>query len=218
MQYLINLESRLDRLIFSKGWIKGEIKVLKAIDGSRVEIKGLIFDNKFDRPSFDLIFNTLTNTEKACFASHLMCIKLFNESKEEFCTIFEDDIRINCNLESDKIIDLVKEKLPQDFDICFLNNDLNENQFVNSSKLEIEKMNKKVDFSKGNTGSASYIISKQGSEKFLNIVRKYGVKEPIDWYIKFCSDEINVYKCNMNLFVQKNLKDTNIKHSLGKII
>ena len=111
----------------------------------------------------------LSGGEAGCALSHLLVIKKFLESSDEYVSIFEDDAKIMDAefLQIDKLLNDIGVK---EFDILYLTK-----RMAHNAKFEI----------KGGWGTEGYILTKKGAQNIYNILTcGSGIFHPIDNHIQ----------------------------------
>jgi glycosyl transferase family 25 len=204
----INLEKRPEK----KDKIENEFKKNNIINYKRFDA---IDGNKFDEiPKLKISICQDTNISKGqygCYLSHKKCYENFLESNKDFLLVLEDDVCFLDNFISGlHKISEISEKIDIDFIYLSRSHIIFENMF------EIDKRYYYDDFIYSpiicGYGFHSYILTKKGVTKFLNIIEIYektliknGLGLPIDCldYLKNIGKNNNIH---MNIFALK--KDT----------
>jgi len=201
----INLEKRPEK----KDKMENEFKKNNITNYKRFDA---IDGNKFDEiPKLKIPMCTDTNMSKGqygCYLSHKNCYETFLKSDKEFLLILEDDI---CFLEN-FIHELNRiSKISKKIDIDFIY--LSRSYIIFENMFEINKKYYNDDFIYSpiicGYGFHSYILTKKGVSKFLNIINIYektlmnnGIGLPIDCldYLKNIGKNNNI---NMNIYALK---------------
>lgn len=166
--YWINLDRSTDRRASMEEILKDE--VFNGIPNERIKA----YDGKMDPES---VFKKLivdvkkqTDSEYACFLSHLEAIRTFNESSYNVGLIFEDDVNLEFKKHWKKSVQEIMDNAPSDWDVMLLNYVY----YNNKEDIMFKTWDNNPDYDKaiGNYySSLAYLINKSGSEKILNIYR-----------------------------------------------
>jgi GR25 family glycosyltransferase involved in LPS biosynthesis len=220
--FIVNLIRRTDRKEdtekkFEKAGISElDYEFIEAVDGKELEltdeINTLFLGNDFgSRKGFI-----------GCALSHYNLWKQLVESKCNYYTIFEDDIKL-CDGFKEKW-DKAKNNL-EEIDILFLgytvfNKDKDE-QHKYVEKGSIQQLNCQLYIG----GFYSYIITQSGAKKLLEYIEKNGIKHGIDYLIKIVpelklynsqphivfSDWVSIFNLDVDSDIQKDYSSLNIK-------
>jgi GR25 family glycosyltransferase involved in LPS biosynthesis len=160
--YVINLKEADERLAFFREQIKTFPILTK-----HLEIFSAISKN--DKPLLDELKKkykvTLKNGgEAGCTLSHLLVLKKFIESGEDYCAVLEDDAKVL----SDDLWDvdtLMKDINISEFDILYLTKRISHN-----AKYEPT----------GGWGTEGYIVSKVGAKRVYELFTCSAINVPID--------------------------------------
>lgn len=162
------------------------VECFAAIDG-RSTLPELQADESIDqRDSLKRRLITLTNTEIACYLSHLRAIKQAHVEGVEHLCLFEDDISLEEEFASviNKVI-----ALPEEFELVRLMGLKRHKYKVIDQLAEKYKLVRPV---KGLCGAQGYVLNRKGMEKII----KHGscIREPIDkFYDHFWEIDLRCY-------------------------
>jgi len=106
--YFINLDENRDRWDNLTPELQAKITRFPAINGKKLDKDQLIKDGLIAEE------NNLRMGQIGCALSHITILKHIQQQDEQYGLILEDDVTIPPDFEVDKL------KLPEDFDICFL--------------------------------------------------------------------------------------------------
>ena len=209
---IINLDKRPDR--FEK--IKKEkqfdfLEYLRfpAVDGSKI----------FSNPQLEKIFEGNDYNMKqgmvGCALSHIkIYIDFINTKNLDVLLILEDDI-ICCDNFKQKFMETCEKLFINNWDICYIghHNKYPEEKNTNTN-IKKYTAQESLNFSIG--GTFSYLISKQGAKKLLEIINTFGMINCIDTIQQKSADFLSVYYCYPsliyceNFFINQNI-DTDIQ-------
>lgn len=135
---------------------------------------------------------------KGCFLSHLDCYRNFLKSNEDYCVIFEDDVKfINISKNNHKIIKQVIKNSPN-YDIIFL------------GYREIKSLicSKNPRFLEGTFLQAhSYIINRYATNKIIEYYKNYKKWQHID--ILFSILNLKTIALRQRICIQRQSKSDN---------
>lgn len=153
-----------------------------------------------------------------CFLSHFKCWTLLLSSGADLACIFEDDAQV---LISPQRV-LNASNIPQDADLIFLNNRMSEG-FMDSETL-VKIKDKGVFFAdafeavkrtyqKGlaidGVGTDGYLITKSGADKLLEMFKRHGLYQCVDWEILINSLNKSDFEELVNLHGNKSFSHIN---------
>ena len=212
--YFINLDKRSDRwenlqALFEVCATKSVLKPIRfsAVDGKELEwndeYKTLFRrDEKFVALNpYYFIKEYLYKGEIGCALSHYNAWKhIANLPNGEVVGVFEDDIYFNIGF-SDRIRELKKWMLDsKELDIVFLgsNNKPLHNEIITSfasassggSTTRVIKFDDRIRTQ--GAGAYSYLITPEGASKLLMCIEKYGIPQPVDWFMMSLVNEVNI--------------------------
>jgi GR25 family glycosyltransferase involved in LPS biosynthesis len=213
--YLITLNDNykndnLDNLKFT---------IIKGINGKLLNNDSSNSDqlNKFN----SVYQNIGPKSAMGCALSHIQCWETFIKSDDDYCLILEDDIFIDNDKIKLKINDLIEfyiEETPKSFDMLYLGyikGKLIENLMYLIGKTKNSKSNSKFNskyIEEPNLvlGLHSYILSKQGANKLLNLIKKNPINHHLDYYIQnlYKNNLIDIYITKPRLFYQTSTYST----------
>ena len=162
--YWINLDRSTDRRAHME-------KMLKEPTFNRIPNQRIVaFDGKKSSHKVFAKLNILsakkqTNVEYACLLSHMEAIRTFDESKNKFGLIFEDDATLEFQKYWTKTTKEIMNKAPTDWEVimlCYIYKDSSD-PFYNWETT-------KTDYDKGTNyySGLAYIINKKGSAKIMH--------------------------------------------------
>jgi GR25 family glycosyltransferase involved in LPS biosynthesis len=225
--HVINLDRRPDRLVEVTNQLLGiPYTRFSAVDGKSLtlssEIKYLFTEReKYQKnpyPGHRMIKNVL-----GCALSHIQLWKqtILLPKENQYTRIFEDDIVLVPDfLERFSLINSFLQE-NQDWDLLFLgylddrplyNDHLIATKSMGNIFQAIHKFNKKASRLHGG-GTHAYCISQKGANKLLNLIDKFGINQPIDWFMIEMFSFVNAYKCIPQLVRIKDSNDTDIQNS-----
>ena len=157
--YWINLDRSKNR----KSWIEKNFKKLgitkhtrvSAVDGSKLRVYNLNIPKEY--------YNTHSNNEIACTASHLNCIKQSYNNKDNIAIICEDDVCFTLLKAIGKSLNEIISKCPRDWEIIQLGQ-----SNPDEMKLLLKKNKEYVNWEKKYWGAFCYIINRKGIKKLYN--------------------------------------------------
>ena len=157
--YWINLDRSKDR----KSWIEKNFKKMgitkhtrvSAVDGSKLRVYNLNIPKEY--------YNTHSNNEIACTASHLNCIKQSYNNKDNIAIICEDDVCFTLLKAIGKSLNEIISKCPRDWEIIQLGQ-----SNPDEMKLLLKKNKEYVNWEKKYWGAFCYIINRKGIKKLYN--------------------------------------------------
>lgn len=224
--YVINLEDKVDRYKFIETMIpSSSLNRVVAVDGRNGKsLNQELFERTRTPIVKTLQFPQLSQTEKACCLSHFKVWNLILSSlslnDHKYSVILEDDVV--CKLKGSSIDKLFREvirKVPTDFDVCFLNfDDVRTDSYektIDIDSVEIVKITEKIQSLEKSLCSHAYIITRQGCEKLFKASKEYHFQEPLDWFLRYSYQYLNLYKCSENLFEQTSTFPSDITHLQG---
>lgn len=188
---VINLERRPDRLDYIKKHLDGlNFRIFPAVDG-----KVLQMDEEIVK-----LFSNCGYLQKNPYPGHQWCkdvigcalshYRLWKEasSSDAPLAIFEDNV-----VKSDNFIQRftsVMEYLhahEKEWDLCFLGylDDrpiYDDKEVTDLGEVKIHEFNS-IPARKHGGGTHGYVINRKGAQKLLNLAEKYGIAQPVDWFI-----------------------------------
>jgi GR25 family glycosyltransferase involved in LPS biosynthesis len=190
--YLINLDSRKDRLKKFDDNSTIEYTRFSAIDGKKLKPNEQL-QRIFEGNNFNMRVGLV-----GCAMSHIkLLIDLLKSDKEIFC-ILEDDATFGPNFE-EQMKHLIKklEKLEKGWDLVYLGNHIYpefKHPIYNESKMpSLQIMNREVSLTRSMGGMYAYLITKDGIKKFLNFLNINGVINGIDTLQQKAMNEMKTF-------------------------
>jgi len=186
--YIINLKKRPDRKeymnnLFLSNGLK-DFNFYEAIDGKNIpftfEIKNMFFGNDF---SYRKCFI-------GCALSHFnLWFQLSQDNENDFYVIFEDDITLHPKFYSH--FQYIVSNIHIDNDITFLGftDDKNSINYYDNEFISFIPFNTNL-YNIG--GLFSYIITKKGAQKCIELIIKNNLKNGIDYFIKINNNILNM--------------------------
>lgn len=118
-----------------------------------------------------------------CCLSHISVWEKLAGSTDQAALIIEDDGLPSGQINIQSVIDL----LPQDFDICFVNDRSYETWFDNIEDnlavMPVAASFRQVGADCRAIGADGYILSKRGAAKLMEIIQKVGIVHNLDWQL-----------------------------------
>lgn len=157
-----------------------------------------------------------------CALSHIKAWKKIYNNGHEYALVLEDDIIIKSNSLIDDLHHLVNNYIPDDFDICYLgchgkcNSNYKYDMFEHYLRVyqvvhQEKKINDRVFIPQVASGAYGYLVSRQGVQKLLQLIKK--VEHPIDMQMSLNFDKLNVYAINPILIDYNYEPDSNMLDS-----
>jgi glycosyl transferase family 25 len=209
--YIINLEKDKDR------WknVCMEMKKSNIVDFNRIDA---VYGKKLSKDqlernttTFGRLFSTLPTIGTAM--SHIKSWETIVAENNQNSLIFEDDVILEPNFQEK--LNTILTHVPKDFDILYLGCDLsnydNKDTRLHSIMKSIlgtkykknhKKINKSIFVPESPLALHSYILSKNGARKLLNIVRKTKIYSHIDYMLLREGKDLKVYASNPFLVFQ----------------
>lgn len=210
--YVISLKDKDNQLIeqllkynLIPIWVSG-VNGKEVIKKNNKDIKNL-FDPNF--------YKFATPHAIGCALSHLNIWSTILQQDEEYSIVFEDDVVFTENF--NEYLPYVIQSAPKDFDILFLgcfacngkNNIVNKSlQIFNyngtNGSRKFKKINEWINIPRNVLGTHSYIISKKGCKRLINLLLSNRISAPIDNCINgfFVNKKIDIYVSNPVLVYQ----------------
>lgn len=200
--YLINLKRRPDRLVSSLGVLK-----------TKLGFENVERINAFETcsmPFFNL--EKLKESERGCFRSHIEAWKrLIRSDTEDYAFVFEDDVGLDTKRSIKDYEGLEKFISTTNFDVINLCIHIKgENEMVYNTSIFpfVEKRRKNLSFYPHKTtmfGLGSYIISKKGAKKLLELIylSEDKIVLPVDTFVFGHRELLDIFLSNKNFFYQK---------------
>jgi glycosyl transferase family 25 len=207
--YLINLEKRKDRFEITNNLLKDynfyNVIRFPAVLGKNISKEDLV---KFVEPSAmkSILNNYRTEHHElsygavGCYLSHVNIWKKLEYDNLDYAIIFEDDALPNFSFFELK--DIIKNYVPNDWDIVLFGGLYNNNTKINDYIIKILTFYQ----------THAYIINKKGALKLLS--KAFPIKKQIDsWLSDLASnDDIIIYGITKNKWVQnENIINTDIQ-------
>lgn len=213
--YLINLESRKDRLnIFLKNYnLKFNYEIITAIDKTYINplelykknILGKIGFNNLNKNIRDYHYEFNSKGAIGCYLSHIKTWEKIIEDNVDYGIIYEDDVQMNKRI-NEKIIYNYIKNLPKDWDILLLNKNRIKGKLYNKNIYKIQRF----------ICTHSYIIKKTSINKIINNI--YPINQQIDFKLSILAEKhlINIYhyKNKDTTYKQNNHFSSNIQTSI----
>lgn len=152
---------------------------------------------------FSLTWDNFKLGEIGCFGSHYNVWKYLVDSEDNFVLVLEDD----AYLEKDFMTTLSKfySQLPKNFDFFSVYVDKNQKDRYSDSMSVSEDL--AIAYQDWST--LGYVVSKSGAKKALEYVKKFGMNEPVDWFIfrKNNNKKFKVYTPKPGVDIGISIKD-----------
>ena len=199
-------ETQIER--FNEVNIK-DYSFIEAVDGKKLH-KNKQLMSLFAKCDFNYSVQVM-----GCALSHIqLWLELIEDKDNDVYCVFEDDAYF-----SDKFTELYPEILKQlsspllDWDLVYLG--LGEVNNKNYRKYDTEINIKSINRNLNCYGTVGYLINKKGAIKSINYIRKNGMTKPIDTYINYSIQDLNVMEVNPHivyqpLYVEDVITDSNI--------
>jgi GR25 family glycosyltransferase involved in LPS biosynthesis len=222
--WVINLERRPDRLdnfLNKYPGINNLLNIHKAVDGS-ILVSTPQLQKIFDGNNYNMREGLV-----GCAMSHIeLYIKLVSSNDTDAFIIMEDDISFVDDFYQ-KLSTIIKQSTKVNWDMIYLGHHLYKNHqlddpYNKTNSPTIEKWSTQQSLSKSMGGTGGYIISKQGAEKLLTFINKFGMTNGIDTVQQKAADTLNIYYCHPHLiysecFMGDNNPDTDIQHNYNSL-
>jgi glycosyl transferase family 25 len=197
--YLINLEHRKDRFNLTNNLLKNYdfngVNRFPAVNGKNITVNEL---NKIVDPTSmkSILDNYRTEHHElsygavGCYLSHINIWEKFKFDNIDYIIIFEDDALPNFTFYD--LQEIVKNYVPDDWDIIFFGGIFNGNNYINDYVIKITTFYQ----------THAYIINKKGALKLLSKV--FPIKKQIDSFLSDLSsnNEVNIYGITKNKWPQ----------------
>jgi GR25 family glycosyltransferase involved in LPS biosynthesis len=131
----------------------------------------------------------MSDGEKGVLMSHYNLWTKISKEKEPHIILEDDAIGVNSNTQT--VLKEILETIPKDYDIYLLG-------FIDLEPINITNLHSKV---KAFVLLHSYIITPKGAQKLLE---QLPINMPIDTWLSFISDKINIYRHNFGNMGKKN--------------
>jgi len=137
-----------------------------------------------------------------CAMSHIKTWKIFLETKDDLCIIFEDDVIFEKRF---KYLNKYISNTPSDFDILLLGCLFCDNEFITNIKV-----NRYINIPSITAGLHAYVLSKSGARKLLSIIENK-INNHIDVIIfkLYCQGKINLYMLSNRIAYQTSTNTCN---------
>lgn len=222
---VINLNRRPDRLERTRRALSGRSKVpftkFEAIDARELqittEIAALLDDKGYPQKNpYKNRLLPLPCPEVAVLLSHLKIWEGISSGEIKSPTIIlEDDnfLVFDFNKKMTDLYSYLSEHQP-DWDLCFLGYtddiDIYNDTVVKSfDGFNLQKFNGDIPRVFGG-GMFAYLLSQAGANKIIQLKNKYGIPQPVDWFVIEMASFMNVFKCHRNIIYQDEI-DTDIQ-------
>ena len=217
--YVINLERRKDRLQRFNTLhpsLRNRVYVWNAVDGKNITLSEKIVDC-FRNNTFGWKKSIM-----GCTLSHLgIWEKLANDTRSENYLVLEDDVKFQAGWEQ-KWAE-ASHHIPKDADVLFLGGVLPPNlvglptvtEPVNSYFARIKKntLFGEPERRYFHFCTYSYVLTKQGAQKLVNLVKQKGIYMNVDHMIVNHGEYLNIYFTTPLLSTCYQDEDPNYKHS-----
>lgn len=183
--YIIHLSryhERSNNIELFKKKINNNLNIFPAYDKINIIINedniyynNMLLDIKFKSNISDLDYsenNKLNKGEIGCYISHYKLMEQLINSENQFSLILEDDAEIIGNIDLDKELQLILNKINCDFDLIYIGN-LNNNYYKQYND-NIYYVNLKEHL----TGTHAYLINNKNINKFHSYLKD--MTSPID--------------------------------------
>lgn len=205
--FVINLNRRRDRI---EKFVKNypiKYTLFEAVDGKKLKPTALL-QKIFENNKYNMNRGVI-----GCSLSHIkLLIKLVNSDKKAYL-ILEDDITFTDKF-NDKFNAIIGNMNQHNWDLIYLGHHLTSDNrkdgWQNSSKIRIDKCDKKSSLRNSLGGNFGYLISKSGAEKILEYINTNGIETEIDNVFQNCSDELNVFYIYPHLVFTKSILYNNL--------
>lgn len=188
---VVNLDRRSDRWDYVQKHLEGlSLRRFSAVDGRHLLLNEEIiklFTNRGHRPKNPYPGHDWRKGVIGCALSHYSLWKEASELTKPL-VVFEDDIVKSVNFVERFV--MVMEYLQnheKEWDLCFLGylDDrpiYDDKEVADIGEVKIYEFNS-LPARKYGGGTHGYVINQKGARKLLNLVDKYGISQPVDWFM-----------------------------------